>query len=375
MLTGGHRLLAELGGWVTSLAGLTETCPLADFDRRLAEINRACCTEEKVEGDALEDGECIDGVPTSCPYRCGRVWTAFHDQCWALVTSFSFYDEGGHFERLSDRCLDVDPVSMALALYDADCSVCGDGDINGAEMCDDGGANSNAPDAACRTNCQLKRCGDEVVDAGEDCDDGPRNADREGDFCRLDCKNPASAVTSCAEVARAGIFTITPADTPSFQARCDPDGFMKVLQVHSAAYTPTPGTLGGDAILQCDADRVDAGCDPSTPITTEAKLSDAQINSVGAGAKIFKLVSPGEGSEPRATYFIHSESTYVDTAAHMGLQDTTDFGSNDCTRIFFDYSDTPGCYPATGTGRCFNDGVTCGHTLITDFEMWVKREP
>jgi hypothetical protein len=123
------------------------------------------------------------------------VWTDFHDQCWALVTSFSFYDEGGHFERLSDRCLDVDPVSMALALYNADCNVCGDGEVNGAEGCDAGGANSNAPDAACRTNCQPKRCGDEVVDSGEDCDDGPRNA--EGEACRLDCKTPETAQSVC----------------------------------------------------------------------------------------------------------------------------------------------------------------------------------
>ena len=37
---------------------------------------------------------------------------------------------------------------------------------------------------------------------------------------------------------------------------------------------------------------------------------------------------------------------------------------NNCERIFTDYSGGPGCYPATDTGRCFNDGVTCGHQLI-----------
>jgi hypothetical protein len=47
---------------------------------------------------------------------------------------------------------------------------------------------------------------------------------------------------------------------------------------------------------------------------------------------------------------------------------------NNCERIFTDYSGGPGCYPATDTGRCFNDGVTCGHHLIEDFELWVKAE-
>ena len=37
---------------------------------------------------------------------------------------------------------------------------------------------------------------------------------------------------------------------PTTQARCDAHGFMKVLQIHSAPYTPTTGALGGSAITQ-----------------------------------------------------------------------------------------------------------------------------
>lgn len=63
---------------------------------------------------------------------------------------------------------------------------CGDGVVDTAngEACDDGTANSNAPDAACRTNCEPKRCGDAVLDTGEVCDDG-NNAN--GDGCSADC--------------------------------------------------------------------------------------------------------------------------------------------------------------------------------------------
>jgi hypothetical protein len=43
-----------------------------------------------------------------------------------------------HFARFSDTCLDVDPVSMALALRGAECSVCGDGAKSTSEQCDDG---------------------------------------------------------------------------------------------------------------------------------------------------------------------------------------------------------------------------------------------
>jgi hypothetical protein len=80
-----------------------------------------------------------------------------------------FFDGVEHFQRFSNTCLDVDPVSMALALSDADCSVCGDGGVSNTEECDDGEANSNTP-GACRSNCQRPSCGDHIVDPQEQCD-------------------------------------------------------------------------------------------------------------------------------------------------------------------------------------------------------------
>lgn len=136
-----------------------------------------------------------------------------------------------------------------------------------------------------------------------------------------------------------------------------------------------------------------------TGIDTMAKLSDEQINSVApGGAKVFKIISPGEGSEPRAQYYMRSTMDYVDTSPGMGLLPVTwtdhawDSGNwdrsgscskqrvdseclfgNTCNRIFTDYSSQIGCYPDTGQ-RCFNDGAPCGHQLIQDFELWVRSE-
>jgi len=43
---------------------------------------------------------------------------------------------------------------------------CGDGVISAGEQCDDGAANADDPDAACRLDCTLRRCGDGIVDPG-----------------------------------------------------------------------------------------------------------------------------------------------------------------------------------------------------------------
>ncbi len=89
------------------------------------------------------------------------------------------------FELTTDQGLEFGGWAMddvcIVANPDA---VCGDGTINGAEQCDNGGANGAAPDA-CRANCRRASCGDGVVDSGEECDDG-NNAD--GDACPATCE-------------------------------------------------------------------------------------------------------------------------------------------------------------------------------------------
>jgi cysteine-rich repeat protein len=79
------------------------------------------------------------------------------------------------------------PGSVAGAsgnLCRPDCTVCGDGHMNGGEQCDDG---NNVNGDGCENNCTpTSRCGDGIVGPGEECDDG-NNLD--GDGCSSTCQN------------------------------------------------------------------------------------------------------------------------------------------------------------------------------------------
>lgn len=67
--------------------------------------------------------------------------------------------------------------------------VCGNGEVETGEQCDDGASNSDSVPDACRTGCREAYCGDAIVDAGEDCDDGLYNADLPNVACRSDCSD------------------------------------------------------------------------------------------------------------------------------------------------------------------------------------------
>ena len=83
---------------------------------------------------------------------------------------------------LDDVCIVANPKS-----------ICGDGVKTGAEQCDAGAANADAPDA-CRSDCRLPMCGDGIVDSGEQCDVGPA-----GDAtCDQHCKIIEPKTTGCA---------------------------------------------------------------------------------------------------------------------------------------------------------------------------------
>ena len=51
-----------------------------------------------------------------------------------------------------------------------DLKVCGDGEPDAGEECDDGITNSDTVADACRTSCRNAFCGDNVIDTGEQCD-------------------------------------------------------------------------------------------------------------------------------------------------------------------------------------------------------------
>ena len=78
------------------------------------------------------------------------------------------------------------------------------------------------------------------------------------------------ATGSCANIGQAGIFQIAPPGIAPFAAKCDTDGFMKVLQIHRVAYDPTPAAFGD--ITQCTSMPSSTGFIDCSSITTDLPL-------------------------------------------------------------------------------------------------------
>ena len=127
------------------------------------------------------------------------------DDCSVFCTLEQGYCGDGIVQgELGEQC--DGPLSVQGMPFSCgpDCRIvsrfCGDGKLDAGEECDDGPANSDARDAACRTNCSRQRCGDGILDAGEECDDGNLYA---GDGCDRLCKKevapppvlPATVIT------------------------------------------------------------------------------------------------------------------------------------------------------------------------------------
>ena len=69
--------------------------------------------------------------------------------------------------------------------------LCGNGECEVGEVCDDGEYNSDLEPNACRPDCRYAYCGDLVTDRGEECDDGYSYRDNPvPNRCRPDCSLP-----------------------------------------------------------------------------------------------------------------------------------------------------------------------------------------
>jgi len=120
---------------------------------------------------------------SSAIHHIDREW-AFHD---VGVSGFAY----GHtlkiaFDLTSDEGLNlggwqIDDLCVVANVQ----SVCGDGVKSPTEECDEGLANSDAPDSTCRTYCRPAACGDNIVDSNEECDAGMTGSDT----CSPECKD------------------------------------------------------------------------------------------------------------------------------------------------------------------------------------------
>lgn len=65
-------------------------------------------------------------------------------------------------------------------------SLCGNGNIDPGEQCDNGNANSDTTPNACQKSCKNAYCGNQIIDNGEECDDGNGYST---DACTIECKS------------------------------------------------------------------------------------------------------------------------------------------------------------------------------------------
>ena len=208
------------------------------------------------------------------------------------------------------------------------------------------------------------------------------------------------AIHTATPAAPSGVYMLDPnggSPADSFLAYCDMTndggGWMKILQIHDAAYTPTAAAIGNVAV-------------PGTGAM--AKLADANINSLTALAAYREYRFQGDLSTQKL--FIDSSATWDDTARGEGLVltgttlacesttncayvtvttpggrpsiDSNDWspssigGANNQDRYFTDYSATPNCYATSSTTqRCYDAGASTGHALIPNLSIWVREAP
>ena len=221
---------------------LSPACPLDSIDNQLYAISQACCT-------ALTPcNPTNQGVPAECTFDCNRLFAPFMANCndtiAALVDHGDVTIPGANtlhkLHQYTQICGQFSVASMAAAIYDSRCGVCGDNSVDDwlAEGCDAGAANADTPDAPCRSDCTLPRCGDSVQDSGEGCDDGAANGP--DGACGLDCQPTCAFADSeiiagpqCAALAGyygdasqqwTKCYTTTGGDTAitTFHSQCDP---------------------------------------------------------------------------------------------------------------------------------------------------------
>lgn len=120
-------------------------------------------------GECMRDADCVNRsnasaqctVSGACVYTCNEGWAFLGDQLGM---------DGCTCDKSKSSCLPV--------------AVCGDGIVEGDELCDEKELNNDDNPDACRSNCRPAYCGDGVQDSSESCDDG-NGADN--DDCTTAC--------------------------------------------------------------------------------------------------------------------------------------------------------------------------------------------
>lgn len=151
-----------------------------------------------------------------------------------------------------------DPPDGTVCSEECTALLCGNGQIDEGEQCDDGPNNSNTAPDACRRNCVAAFCGDGVIDSDEDCDD--RNTSN-GDAC----------TNACAENVCGDGFVETGVE------ECD-NGPSNSNIIPDACRTSCERAGCGDGVLDSGE-----GCDDGNRTATDACTNTCAANVCGDG--------------------------------------------------------------------------------------------
>ena len=94
--------------------------------------SRTCCADEG----------CAGGIPEQCTFNCTRVFTSLMTDCHDVMGAVIKH-EMPKYESFSNLCTNLDVRSLVLALHNAQCWYCGDGQLDEGEQCDAGARASN----------------------------------------------------------------------------------------------------------------------------------------------------------------------------------------------------------------------------------------
>ncbi|MFH2005677.1 MAG: DUF4215 domain-containing protein [bacterium] len=236
----------------------------------------ADCLSDETCGNGITDtavGEACDDGNTTAGDGCGP--TCLLESCGNGVQDpGEVCDDGNNTD--GDGC-------------SANCTsdeTCGNGitDTAVSETCDDGAANSNAPNAACRTNCQQRRCGDAVVDnlSGEVCDDGANNGSYGG--CMPGCTTLGPRCGDGTLHAGSGETCDDGNNTTGdgCSATCAQEGCAEATDVSAASFPHTQsGTFGLNPAAggSCEPNPTNAVYFTYTPSSTGSYQIDLVNNS------------------------------------------------------------------------------------------------
>ncbi|MBI5066504.1 hypothetical protein HZA97_09830 [Candidatus Woesearchaeota archaeon] len=145
----------------------------------------------------------VDGNPS------GRITEVTEDAGYTYIKSDITFTQTPTLVSVTDsqgiKCSQDIPIAWTQRVAPA---LCGNGQLDPGELCDKGAANSNNPDAECRTDCRPRRCMDLICDA---------NSGETKDTCPRDCAPYCDQTTPCADPAQTCITTFNRCITPCKQ--------------------------------------------------------------------------------------------------------------------------------------------------------------